>query len=73
MSSRTAEGVYMTLLKGLQFLVDYFRHIRHPELLHIILMKMLNDSLVEAFFCTFDRNDSWQQFNIHVDGDACCQ
>ena len=49
MSSRTAEGVHITLLKGLQFLVDYFRHIRHPELLHLILMKMLNDSLAEAF------------------------
>ena len=50
MSSRTAEGVYITLLKGLQFLVDYFRYIKHPELLHLILMKMLNDSLAEAFF-----------------------
>ena len=50
MSSRTAEGVYITLLKGLQFLVGFFRHIRHSELLHLILMKMLNDSLAEAFF-----------------------
>ena len=50
MSSRTAEGVYITLLKGLQFLVDYFRHIRHPELLHLVLMKMFSDSLAEAFF-----------------------
>ena len=58
MSSRTAEGVYITPLKGLQFLVDYCGHIRHPELLHLILMKILNDSLAEAFFRTFDRNDS---------------
>ena len=50
MSFRTAEGVYITLLKGLKFLVGYFRHIRHPELLHLILVKMLNDSLAEAFF-----------------------
>ena len=57
MSLKTAEGVYRTLHKGLQFLVDYFRHIRHPELLHLILMKMLSDSLAKAFWA-FDRNDS---------------
>ena len=49
MLSKTTEGVYITIHKGLQFLVDYFRHIRHPELLHLILMKILNDSLAEAF------------------------
>ena len=42
--------VSLKYIKDLQFLVDYFRHISHPKLLHLILIKMLNDSLAEAFF-----------------------
>ena len=50
MASRTAEAVFTTLIKGMEFLIDYFKHIRHEELLRHIMVKMLNDSLAEAFF-----------------------
>ena len=49
MVSRT-EAVFITLIKGMEFLIDYFKHIRHEELLRHIMVKMLNDSLAEAFF-----------------------
>ena len=49
MSSRTAEGVYVTLVKGIDFLVDYINHIKHKQLIGHICVKMLNDSLTEAF------------------------
>ena len=50
MASRTAEAVSITLIKGMEFLIDYFKHIRHEELLRHIMVKMLKDSLAEAFF-----------------------
>ena len=50
MASRTAEAVFITLIKGMEFLMDYFKHIRREELLRHIIVKMLNDSLAEAFF-----------------------
>ena len=50
MASRTAEAVFITLIKGMEFLIDYFKHIRHEELIRQIMVKMLNDSLAEAFF-----------------------
>ena len=50
MASRTAEAVFITLIKGMEFLIDYFKHIRDEELLRHIMVKMLNDSLAEAFF-----------------------
>ena len=31
----------------MEFLIDYFKHIRHEELLRYIMVKMLNDSLAE--------------------------
>ena len=49
MASRTAEVVFITLIKGMEFLIDYFKHIRHEELVRHIMVKMLNDSLAEAF------------------------
>ena len=50
MASKTAEAVFITLIKGMEFLIDYLKHIRHEELLRHIIVKMLNDSLAEAFF-----------------------
>ena len=50
MASRTAEAVFITLIKGMEFLIDYFKHIRHEELLRHIMVRMLNDSLAKAFF-----------------------
>ena len=49
LASRTAEAVFITLIKGMEFLIDYFKHIRHEELLCHIMVKMFNDSLAEAF------------------------
>ena len=49
MASRTAEAVFITLIKRMEFLTDYFKHIRHEELLCQIMVKTLNDSLAEAF------------------------
>ena len=51
MASRTAEAVFITLIKGMEFLIDYFKHIRHEELLRHIMVKMLNDSL--SLFWTY--------------------
>ena len=34
----------------MEFLIHYFKHIRHEELIRYIMVKMLNDSLAEAFF-----------------------
>ena len=50
MASRTDETIFITLIKGMEFLIKYFKHIRHEELLRHIMLKMLNDSLAEAFF-----------------------
>ena len=50
MASRTAQAVYHTLVEGQKFLLQYFDHIKHSELLNHILAKLLNDSLAEAFF-----------------------
>ena len=50
MASRTAQGVSDTLVQGQKFLLQYFAHIKHEELLEHILAKLLNDSLAEAFF-----------------------
>ena len=50
MASRTAQAVYHTLVEGQKFLLQYFDHIKHSELLNHILDKLLNDSLAEAFF-----------------------
>ena len=37
-------------MEGQKFLLQYFDHIKHSELLNLILAKLLNDSLAEAFF-----------------------
>ena len=50
MASRTAQGVFHTLVQGQKFLLHYFARIKHEELLEHILAKLLNDSLAEAFF-----------------------
>ena len=50
MGSRTAQAVYHTLVEGQKFLLQYFDHIKHSELLNHILAKLLNHSLAEAFF-----------------------
>ena len=50
MASRTVQAVYHTLVEGQKFLLQYFDHIEHSELLNHILAKLLNDSLEEAFF-----------------------
>ena len=50
MGSCTAQAVYHTLVEGQKFLLQYFDHIKHSELLNHILAKLLNDSLAEAFF-----------------------
>ena len=50
MASRTAKVVYHTFVEGQNFLLQYFDHIKHSELLNHILAKFLNDSLAEAFF-----------------------
>ena len=50
MATRTAEAVFITLIKGMEFLIDYCKHIRHEELLRRIMVNMFNDSLAEAFF-----------------------
>ena len=49
-ASRTAQGVFDTLVQGQKFLLQYFARIKHEELLEHILVKLLNDSLAEAFF-----------------------
>ena len=49
-ASRTAQGVFNTLVQGQKFLLQYFARIKHEELLDHILAKLLDDSLAEAFF-----------------------
>ena len=48
--THTAQAVYHTLVEGQKFLLQYFDHIKHSELLNLILAKLLNDSLAKAFF-----------------------
>ena len=49
-ASRTVKAFYHTLVEGEKFLLQYFDHIKHSELLNHILAKLLNNSLAEAFF-----------------------
>lgn len=50
MASQTAEAVYITLLRALRYIKDYFAYIGQEELIEKIQLKCLTTRLVECFF-----------------------
>ena len=61
MASRTAQGVFGTLVQGQNFLLQYFARIKHEELLERILAKLLNDSLIgRSIFWSYVRSGGKQ-------------
>ena len=68
MASRTAEGVYGTLVRAQSFLLEYFNYIGCDELLEHVFVKMLNDSLAESFFGHMSEIICWQQLDLSSNG-----
>ena len=60
MTSRSAQAVCETLVQGQMFLLEYFSHIKHQELVNYILAKMLHDGL-EVFLDVFQK---WSQATV---------
>ena len=50
MASQTAEAVYITLLRALRYIKDYFTYIEQRDLVEKIQLKCLTTRLVECFF-----------------------
>ena len=50
MASQTAEAVYITLLRALRYIQDYFTYIEQGDLVEKIQLKCLTTTLVECFF-----------------------
>ena len=50
MASRTAEGFYVTLVNGVQYLSDYFKYTGKENLLNEIKVKTLGTRMIEGFY-----------------------
>ena len=55
MPSKTAKAVNKTLIEGLSYLIEYFKYISREDVLKEILVKTLNDRLVEAFLVIYQK------------------
>ena len=53
--SKIAAAVTETLIKGLSYLIEYFKYIEGQDILDEIRVKVLNDHLAEAFLGIFLR------------------
>ena len=49
MASRTAEGFYVTLVNGVQYLSDYFKYTGKENILSEIKIKTLGTRMIERF------------------------
>ena len=49
MASRTAEGFYVTLVNGVQYLSDYSKYTRKENILSEIKVKTLGMRMIEGF------------------------
>ena len=50
MASRTAEGFYVTLVNGVQYLSDYFKCTGKENILSEIKIKTLDTRMIERFY-----------------------
>ena len=50
MASRSTEGLYVTLVNGVQYLSDYFNYTGKENILSEIKVKTLNTRMIEGFY-----------------------
>ena len=50
MASRTAEAVYSTAVNPLNYITEYFKHIRREDIVDKMLICTFTSHMVEAFF-----------------------
>ena len=50
MASRTAEGFYVTLVNGVQYLSDYFKYTGKKNTLSKIKVKTIGTRMIEGFY-----------------------
>ena len=50
MASRTAEAVYSTAMNSLNYVTDYFKHIRREDIVDKMLIRTFTSRMVEGFF-----------------------
>ena len=73
MTSRTAEGFYVTLVNGVQYLSDYFKYTGKENVLSEIKVKTLRTRMIEGLgygHVTEKNNPTYLQFSKRVSTEA---